>query len=131
MAQAMGARVTSRIIGITAALRPSEILRATFSVKFLADQVAGEPASDEAADARGGVGDPGDGAYGFDVEVAHVVEIFGEPEEIEVPSGVGQEFCGYYAPGFFEAEQIEPADFFYGCRIGRGGPGEFFRALLR
>jgi hypothetical protein len=54
----------------------------------LADQIAGEPAADEAADACGRVGDPGYGAYGFDVEVARVVEIFGKPEEIEVPGGV-------------------------------------------
>src|SRR5580658_843358 len=93
--------------------------------------MAREPAAEEASDACGGVGDPGYGADGFDVEVARVVEIFWQPEEIEVPGGVAEEFCGDDAPGFFEAEQIEPRDFFCGGGDRWIGGWRNFFAFLR
>src|SRR5580658_3068300 len=91
--------------------------------------MAREPAAEEASDACGGVGDPGYGADGFDVEVARVVEIFWQPEEIEVPGGVAEEFCGDDAPGFFEAQQIEPRDF--SCGGGESDDWRKFVEILR
>ncbi len=99
--------------------------------EFSADQIAGEPAAQQASDARGCVGDPSHGADRLDVEAARVVEIFRQPEKIEVPGGVAQEFCGHQAPGFWKRSRSSHAIFFAVAAMLDRRVREFLRALVR
>ena len=82
---------TNRTAGITAALRPSAILRARSSgISRVSSQLDSHP-PDETADAGRGIRNPGERADRLDVEAARVVEIFRQPEQIEVPRRVAEE----------------------------------------
>ena len=51
-------------------------------------KAARERATKKAADARGGIRNPGIVTYLLNIEMASVIEIFWQPEEEEVPSGI-------------------------------------------
>ena len=79
--------------------QPERDLAGAIERQVARQQVAREPAADQAADAGRGVGDPGEGADRLDVEAARVVEILRQPEQVEVPGRVAQELGDDEAPG--------------------------------
>ncbi len=60
-------------------------------VPAFVDQVAGEPAAADVAEAAGEEGEPGVVADHGEVEAAAGAEVFGEPEDGKVNDGVGEE----------------------------------------
>src|SRR5437660_217706 len=68
------------------------------------NQVAGKPSPAQTADPRRGVGHPGKCADSFDVEATRVVQVFREPEKIEIPGRITEEFGDDDAPKLAEPE---------------------------
>src|SRR5690348_11383604 len=95
------------------------------------DQLARKPAAAQTAHTGEGVGDPGEGADGFDIEAAGIVEILGEPEEIEVPGGIAEELRGNESPDLRKGQEPEPlvggARMVLGVVEGLGDAGAFRR----
>ena len=108
IASSTGTWVTKMMSGITAALAPSAILRAELTDAPAREQPAREPAADQAADAGRGIRDPRVVADLLHVEAARVVEILRQPEEVEVPGGVGEELRHDETPDLAEPQQAEP-----------------------
>src|SRR6185436_14683807 len=111
IARSTGTWVTNTMIGMSAALAPSAILRALLS---------------ECPDARCRVRDPGIVADLLHVEAAHVVEVLRQPEQVEVPGRVAQELGDDEPPDLHAREEIEPRD---AVRAARGGRGQHLRKV--
>src|ERR1019366_6542988 len=73
------------------------------------NEPAGKPAAEQAAHAGRRVRNPGEIADLFGVEVAHVVQVLGQPEEVEIPGCVAQELGAHQAPHLREAKQADPS----------------------
>ena len=72
------------------------------------DQITTEPTAEKTARAGECIGNPGEIADLFDIQMAHIREIFGQPEDEEIPGGVAQKFGGAHAKDTLVAEQRRP-----------------------
>ena len=108
IAQPTGTPGTNRISGMTIALAPSAIFRARSSGSSPCSRRLESQPPHERAEAGRRRRDPAERADGLDVEAARVVEVFRQPEEVEVPGGVAQELRDDQAPGLAEAQEAQP-----------------------
>src|SRR4051812_43360612 len=70
--------------------------------------------SDPGCDGR----NPREGSDCLHIEAASVVKVFGEPEEIEVPACVGEEFCKHDTARFAESKESQPWNRAFSGRTG-------------
>ena len=82
---------TSITQGMHAALSPSAILRAALTDRPRDEQPARQPSAAQAADARRRIGDPADRRRLLQIEAMRLEQIFGQPEEVEIPGAVAEE----------------------------------------
>jgi hypothetical protein len=69
------------------------------------DKNAAQPATEKASGSGRGIRYPGEVADLLDVEMPHVCQIFGQPENEEEPRGVGQKLCPDQGPHLPITEQ--------------------------
>ena len=110
---------------MTPALMPRAIFRAAFTERAALNQAAREPSAQQAANSSGGIGNPRERAHLFGVEVAHVIEIFRQPEDIEVPGGVTKKLGDDQSRDLRMTQKIEPMDRLAAVALRRKNFGQF------
>src|SRR5262249_31478799 len=61
-------------------------------------QETAEPATENAANPADAIGDPGEVANAFDIQLPHITEVLREPENEKVPRRIGEEFREHENP---------------------------------
>ena len=85
------------------------------------DEGTREPASADAADGGAVIDDDERQAEVAEIEVESLREIGRQPEQVEPPDGVGEEFADGESPGLAMAQQLDP---------GSGGAGLLDDSLI-
>ena len=62
---------------------------------------------------------PGERCHRLDVEVARVVQVLWQPEQVEIPCRITEEFRNDQAPRLAEPKELQPAELRFGRIVRR------------